>query len=1133
MPRHDSYLSSFPILSNNHFEITDALPIFGGDSKHTPDAVISNSTSHKASRRSPMSRLLALTAIAISLPSNAIAQFIKLDENITSLPTLNISNFEQISADDGLCSNTVNLTYRDESGLVWIGTDDGLNTYDGYDIRSFKPDPDDSTSINGKQVLGIGEYTPLNITLALGDAGINIFSKRSGKFREGSQQKYSTSEASAPSAYGIFMSGNEIYAAFSDCIVKRNRVTGRTKRIEYPKRLANDYARARRMKMMTMPGSDGKLVILANTSSLCILDTRYGTTSEIRLESLIIYDIATLDEHRLLLATRDGLHVYDFRTAALSHLKFLKGELIAAITRNPDGDFWISYGGDQICRWSPAKAQRTDIYKPERFINAQTRINDMREDENGILWLSTSNVGVIKLDTKKTKISTAFIDANLPLDHTTRDISITPSDILWAACGPNGLVRNDMNTMTSQTINVPHENVLSVLARKDGTVMLGTSRRLVSYDPAHHSFEHIEFTGAVADSAGGAAVRGLTEDCLGNIWASTNIGLYRYNGVKFSRAATHEKANFIFNCSYEDSDGRIWAGTTSGAMVRDLNSPSFRRIGRKWNGRNDEGVFCIVEYQGKILMGTSEGVKVFDKNTAVEVNIDLFKSFASRVVYSIVSDATGIIWLNTSAGIGYVDFYYGNVYNFGHNDGLYNEGNECHKFSVANGKIYFGQVTAINVIDTRNITFNTRMPQTFVSEILYCHDGLEKSMTMVDDTTYFAHYSPNASTRLHVASSDFTDPDRNRFMYRLDDGEWITLSGGNEILVPSLFPGTYRVRLRSSNADKTWSYDILSVYIHIESPLYLSRPALIFYAIWIMGMVWLFLNMRFQKSNRESRKSRENERAKEIAEEQRNQFAIVINEQRASFNYAKRIQDALMPTTKAIEGYFSKLFILYRPKDIVSGDFYTFYHRDGLSFVISADCTGHGVPGAFISILGIDHLNSIIMQQKVDDAGQILTMLQAELHKAFTKIGTDEVKDGMDMTICVIHHGEMRVNFAGAMNDMFIIRSNEVLEFHGERMSIGADTAAESGDNEVVFHSQDISCQPGDMMYLFSDGYCDQFGGPEHKKFKVRRFKNMLLNVHKLPAADQRMLLNQKLIEWMGGGEQTDDISVIGFQPWY
>lgn len=138
------------------------------------------------------------------------------------------------------------------------------------------------------------------------------------------------------------------------------------------------------------------------------------------------------------------------------------------------------------------------------------------------------------------------------------------------------------------------------------------------------------------------------------------------------------------------------------------------------------------------------------------------------------------------------------------------------------------------------------------------------------------------------------------------------------------------------------------------------------------------------------------------------------------------------------------------------------------------------------------------MQQKIDDAGEILDRLQADLRMAVSLIGSEEMNDGMDMSVCVVKHEEKVINFAGAMNDLYIIRNNEVLVYHGDRKSIGHDILRGDGAS-TRFTSTEIACQSGDMMYMFSDGYCDQFGGPEHRKFKVRRFKNMLLNVHKLP----------------------------------
>lgn len=1049
----------------------------------------------------------------------------------TEMPPMRICNFEQLDTDRGLSSNTVNVVYCDAMGLMWIGTEDGLNTFDGYTIRSFKPNHNDTTSIDGKQVLGIGEFNPNKITVALGDGGINIYNKRTGIFSRNRQEDF-MQPRDVQSSFGLCGVGDDIYAVFPECVIKRNRLTGRIRRIDLPKKMPQSGIRWGRMKMTLMPGGDGRVAIHTGTKSVSMMDTRYENIVEEKFDNLFIYSIAPLDDSRLALATRTGLFSYDFRAKELTPTPILQGELVQAVTRNDDGDLWVAYAGNKLLKWSPSQNKIVRVENSRRFLNKQTRVNDLFEDENGLLWVATSNSGLIKLDTKKLKITTKFIDVDMPLDHLTNDISASDANTIWAACGTNGLVRVDLASRTSTVIDVPHQNVKSVLARANGTILLGTTRRLMRYTPATGCMESIEIHEHTADSAGRVMIRNINEDCLGNIWLSTQLGLYRFNGVNFELMQSDKGGNFVFNSAMEDSDGRIWAGSCSGALVRDASGGPFRRIGKQWTGRNDEGVLCIAEHKGRIFMGSSDGVMVFDKRTCEEADNSIFATFANKMIYSIVCDANGIVWLNTSSGVGYVDLNYSNVYTFGNSDGLYNEGNECHKFTVAKDMIYFGQVTAINAIDTRHISFNTRMPKTFVSEVVYGQSGLEETMKMRDDTTFSHKYLANASTKIRLASSDYSVPSRNLFMYKLDDNEWVQLGNSNEILLSGIMPGTYRIRLRSSNADKTWSYDVKTVYIYIESPLWLSRPAMIFYAIWLMSIIWLFLNLRFRNINKRMKLAEAEAKSKSIVEDQRNKLAVAVNEQRASFNYAKRIQDALMPEVKSVEKKFIKFFVLYRPKDIVSGDFYTFYHRDGMSFVVSADCTGHGVPGAFISILGIDHISNIIMQQKVDDAGEILTHLQAELREAVSKIGSDEFNDGMDITICVVHHAEMRINFAGAMNDLYIIRNNEVLEFHGERKSIGTDLTMDNSRPATVFHSRDIECQPGDMMYMFSDGYCDQFGGPEQKKFKVRRFKNLLLNIHKLPANDQKMLLNQKLVEWMGGCEQTDDISVIGFEPW-
>ncbi len=1031
-----------------------------------------------------------------------------------------------------MSSNCIYVIFRDGSGMMWFGTNEGLDVYDGYSIHKFSPMERDTTTIEGKIVFGMREYEPNKITVALGDRGVNVYDKRTHRFSRIVRPE-AEPNADFGSALGLGRLGDYAYAVYPSVVAKRNIRNGQevTHYIDLPKSAHCDAVGLHRVITKRMPGVSGNLAMLLSSCTIGVLDTKYENITESHFSGGKMFDISPLDAEHLILATSSGIWGYDIRSKVFSQMGVLRGEMVQSLCRNTDGDYWVAYDGDKLIKWMPSQGRIARVEGCERVLNSQTRINDIYEDDNGLLWLATSNRGVIKIDTKHPKIQTQFISNNMPTNYATNDISVADASTLWAACGETGLVRVNLKTSTSDIIPIKNAEAVCVLARSNGSVFVGTTNGIWRYNIQQGALYQLSFGDLAVDSTASALVRNLDEDCLGNIWVSTCAGLYRFNGVQFEKMLTDDGRDYAFNTVYEDEDGRIWAGSCSGLFIRGVGEKTFKRVGKKWSGRDGEGVLCIEGYKNLIFAGTSDGVIALDRRTCELASNAVFGRFDNRAVYSIVKDKNDVIWVNTNSEVGYVDVNYGNVYAFSNRDGFYSDGDECRNFVLHDDIIYFGQVGVVNTINTRNISFNTRMPSTYISEIIYGQSGAETAMTMPNDTTFSDLYLVNSSMKIHVASSDYTNPSRNQFMFRMNDGEWQRLSGTNEILVSGLLPGTYRIMLRSSNADMTWSYDVATFYIRLDSPLWLSRPAVLFYAIWLMAIIWLILNLRFRKINKRMRLAEAEAKSKSIVEDQRNKLVRAINEQHASFNYAKRIQDALMPKVDSIERYFSKFFVLYKPKEIVSGDFYTFYHRDDKTFVISADCTGHGVPGAFISILGVDHISNIIQRQKIDDAGEILTQLQRELRSAVSKIGSTEVNDGMDITICVVYHKEKKINFAGAMNDLYLIRNNEVFVYRGDRVSIGVNIFGDANDIQS-FNSTTIDCQPGDMFYMFSDGYCDQFGGPEHKKFKVRRFKNLLLNVHKLPANDQRLLLNQKLVEWMGNADQTDDISIIGFEPW-
>ena len=248
-----------------------------------------------------------------------------------------------------------------------------------------------------------------------------------------------------------------------------------------------------------------------------------------------------------------------------------------------------------------------------------------------------------------------------------------------------------------------------------------------------------------------------------------------------------------------------------------------------------------------------------------------------------------------------------------------------------------------------------------------------------------------------------------------------------------------------------------------------------------------------------------------------------------SIHYAKRIQNAILPP----DSYFKKLlpdaFVLYKPKDIVSGDFYWVAHIDHYVIVAAVDCTGHGVPGAFMSIVGSNHLNTAINVHQSKNAAEILNILNEGVTQTLRESEEMQgVKDGMDLSLCVIDTKNNKLQYAGAYNPLFIVRDEELMVYKADKFAIGASSLRDG--KLCKFTNNEIDLLENDVVYMLSDGYQDQFGGPRGKKFMIKRLKELFVDIHKTPMWQQKDILDDRLIAWSGDEEQVDDILVLGIR---
>jgi len=242
-----------------------------------------------------------------------------------------------------------------------------------------------------------------------------------------------------------------------------------------------------------------------------------------------------------------------------------------------------------------------------------------------------------------------------------------------------------------------------------------------------------------------------------------------------------------------------------------------------------------------------------------------------------------------------------------------------------------------------------------------------------------------------------------------------------------------------------------------------------------------------------------------------------------SIRYARRIQEAILPSEQMFEDNFKDFLIFFKPKNIVSGDFYFLRKINDYVVLAAVDCTGHGVPGAFMSMLGMAFLNDIVRQKEVTKASQILELLRENVKQSLNQTGKKgEQKDGMDMAVCVINTKTKKLQFSGAHNPLIIIRNNELTEFKGDRMPVGIHR------KEKEFTNHEYTLLKDDKLYVYSDGFADQLSGENHTKYKSKRFKEFLLSTSNKPMKEQKELLQQECATWKGSYKQIDDVVVIG-----
>jgi ligand-binding sensor domain-containing protein/serine phosphatase RsbU (regulator of sigma subunit) len=762
-------------------------------------------------------------------------------------------------------------------------------------------------------------------------------------------------------------------------------------------------------------------------------------------------------------------------------------------------------------------------------------------DQFGVLWVASSK-GVFKLKEGGTLY---FTTENGLVDNDIWKIYKDAENNLWFISKANGLsMLASERFFKYQPKNLPNKVVSSLNKTTNGDLWIGTGLGIVVDDN--------EKTLLLNEQSGFPSGEILTilEDGS-RTWVGTNFGIaYLENGritdVEITGGNDYRKCHKI----YKDNNGRIWFGTLKGlSILKDGKVVPYKPNVFMDNTiydicEDEEGVFWygtddgLVSYNGTSITNYREedGVKKGRVRTVISRNENIWigsssglyqydhKRFtrysdkdglSSNNIMGMIFDQQGNLWAGLSYGVDKIVVKNNKVISFqtyGPEEGFL--GIVCYLNSVEKSEdnlLYFGTDNGLMVYQSEYDLPKIIEAKTKIVEVklfsqttdweLYTDsislNNIPYNLELSYDKNYFEFNFIGVS---HSNSSKI------RYQYQLIgiDKNWVDPTSKNQIIYSNIPHGSYEFLVKSSNGDGVWNAQPVSFKFIINPPFWLTWWFFSICIIIVISGIYSYLKIR--TANKQIL-----EKNKIIEEKNKN----ILD----SFNYAKRIQKAILPSDKLVKNYLKNSFILYKPKDIVAGDFYWMQQIGEKILFAAADCTGHGVPGAMVSVVCNNALNRSVREHGLSDPGKILDKTRTIVIEEFEK-SEEEVKDGMDIALCSLEGRSLE--YAGAHNPLWIIRNGEVLETKANKQPIG------QFDNLEPYKTHKIELEKGDTLYIFSDGYVDQFGGEKGKKFKTKLFRQLLLSIQEESMENQQIIINESFEKWKGDLEQIDDVCVMG-----
>jgi ligand-binding sensor domain-containing protein/serine phosphatase RsbU (regulator of sigma subunit) len=1024
--------------------------------------------------------------------------------------------FDNYSVSEGLAQSTVYKIIQDSRHVLWIGTKSGVSRFDGKTFENLSKE--DGLAVNGVRAIledshkniwlghsggGITRWTPDGFEILTVLNGIikdditSIAEDKQGKLwitTDGSGA-YKISNPSAKASalifshykgdklsdriFGSFVSSTNSIFFVTDVGIKQLNSNADSFSNYAPKGLTSFF------------------------SKTCILEDREGNTWFGTYHGGL-YKYLKAEKRSIVFDIRDGL----------------SSNWISALFEDSQSNMWVGTWGGGITRINKQglKAFNTknglqdnkifcisedaegniligsndhglSIFKGERFssITQKDGLNDPQvwaicQDNSGKYWIGTN--GGINIFNKETGKLTSFInETSHPLtSNQIRAIIRDSKGRMWIATYNEGI--NMFDPSSSKFTYFPQLHVSGILAKdlivtgiaidKHDRIWLGTNDGLAYFDPSSQNGDRL------SASNGGLPAKEITAifcDSRGILWVGlrgAGISMQAKDSLKFISVDTLK--TITPKCFTEDLSGNLWIGTEG------------------------QGLFI---YDGK----------------SVTHHITVKDGLLANLINLLLCDTLGNIYIGTNKGLNKYESKTGKIFTFTRKNGFTGiETKENAGYADRDGNLWFGTIAGVMEYFPGKDHQIEHQPLTDIKSlrINYSYRKMTENLVL--------NYSEN-NVIFEFQSICLTDPEAVVYQVMLKgaDPDWQPVTQQSTVSYPSLPPKKYTFLVRARNSEGIWNKEPVSFSFQIKPPFYKTWWFIVISAVTGIILIILYITIRERNllKDKKNLEMKVQERTFEVTLKNE-ELAMKNKDITDSLRYAQRLQFAmLLPYIP-----YPEAFVIFKPKDIVSGDFYWILTGNNKEYLAAVDCTGHGVPGAFMSFLAFNSLNKIVKEYRITEPADILEHLNMEVTLSLHQQGDKtEINDGMDIALVCYNRETKILSYAGAFNPLYLIREGMLMEFKGDRFPIGRQTPADS-----KFTSHEVEIIKGDIIYIFTDGYSDQMGYENRKKFKASRIKELLLSIQHLPMKEQKKKMEDRLAEWMGPMEQIDDILFIGRQ---